>query len=276
MKILLLGASSYVGARLYFDLRHKYDVVGTYDHNQLSKDFVQLDITETDAVHSLIAKLKPDAIVHAANNANARWCETNPEEAKALNETSTQVIVDAANTVSARLIYISSFAAIQPINVYGSTKRASEEVAKQATKGWIILRPSLIIGYSPNTANDRPFNRLLKNVDEGTKAEYDTSWKFQPTWVGHISEVIDGVLKQGVTGQTIPIAVDGLKSRYDFAKDILEPFGVTVSPTDAGDTSPQFHEDLSMLKQLYLPAYSYSTIIEKIVQEIRERNKFTI
>lgn len=139
MKILLLGASSYVGARLYFDLRDTYDMTGTYDHTHLCKDFIRLDVTKASDVHTCIANIKPDVIIHAANNANARWCEANPEEAKALNETSTKVIVDAANDTKAKLIYISSFAAIQPANVYGRTKRASEEIIKQTAHDWVIL-----------------------------------------------------------------------------------------------------------------------------------------
>src|SRR5690606_17989537 len=135
---------------------------------------------------------------------------------------------------------------------------------------------SLIIGYSPNTTNDRPFNRILKNLDEGTKAEYDTSWKFQPTWVGHISEVIDGVLEQGITGETIPVVVDELKSRYDCAKDILAPFGVKVSTLDAGESPSEFYESSETMARLGLPSYDYAAIIAKIVQEIRERDAYIL
>lgn len=276
MRILLLGVSSYVGARLYFDLSKDHEVIGTYDNNQLSPNFKQLDITQPEKVRELIDEVAPNVIIHAANNANGRWCEANPELAKALNETSTETVVEAANSVNAKLIYISSFAAINPTNIYGNTKQASEEITKQANNGWVIIRPSLIIGFSPNTTNDRPFNRLLKNLDEGTKAEYDTSWKFQPTWLHHISEVIEQVLQKDITEQIIPVAVNELASRYDFARDILEPLGVQVSAMDAGDTSPVFQEDLSLLKQLGLPSYGYEAIIESIVQEIREREKYIL
>jgi nucleoside-diphosphate-sugar epimerase len=50
MKILLIGASSYVGARIYFDLKDSYEVVGTYNNNLLSKSFVKLDITDSHDV----------------------------------------------------------------------------------------------------------------------------------------------------------------------------------------------------------------------------------
>lgn len=272
MKVLILGASSYVGARLYVDLQDTHEVLGTYSTTHLMKEHIHLDITDADEVDRVITQAKPDLIIHAANNANGRWCEANPEEAKRLNEDSTNFILAAANKISAKLIYISSFAAINPNGVYGHTKLASEEITKQTKAGWLILRPSLIIGLSPNTTNDRPFNRLLKNIDEGTPAEYDTSWKFQPTWLGHISEVIALALERGVIDQIIPIAVPELKSRYDLAVDILKPFNVGVKPIDAGDRSAVFAEDLSMLDEFDLPSYSYQQIIANIIKEIQNRN----
>ena len=85
--------------------------------------------------------------------------------------------------MGAKVIFMSSFGAINPEDVYGETKFHSEEYVKNTKAGWIVLRPSLIIGYSPNTINDRPFNRILKNLDTKTDAIYDTSWKFQPTYI---------------------------------------------------------------------------------------------
>lgn len=271
MKILILGASSYVGARLYLDLQDAHEVLGTYSTTHLMKEHIHLDITDEEEVDQVITQAKPDVIIHAANNANGRWCEANPDEANRLNEDSTNSIVAAANKASSKLIYISSFAAINPNGVYGHTKLASEEITKQTKAGWLILRPSLIIGLSPNTTNDRPFNRLLKNIDEGTPAEYDTSWRFQPTWLGHISEVISMCLEQGIARQTIPIAVPELKSRYDLAVDILKPFNINVKPIDVGDTSAIAAEDLSILDKLGLPTHSYQQIISKIIKEIEDR-----
>ena len=117
MKILLTGASSYVGARLYIDLSKKFEVLGTYNERSLSDKFVQLDITEAEEVKKVVSEFAPDIIVHAAANANARWCEANPEKAIALNQTSTNSIVDSANENGAKVILISSYAAVDPTNV---------------------------------------------------------------------------------------------------------------------------------------------------------------
>lgn len=276
MKILLTGASSYVGARLYFDLSQDFEVIGTYNNSPLSKKFIKLDTTSPEAIAQCIAEHKPDLILHAAANANARWCEAHPDLAKILNETATKHIVDAANNINAKIIFLSSFAAIDANNVYGKSKLNSETYTKETKAGHLILRPSLIIGFSPNTTNDRPFNRILKNLDEKTPAIYDTSWKFQPTYLTHISEVIKICIQKSVWNQTIAIAVPELKSRFDLARDILQPFGIVVTPEDKHDTSPLAEADLSILKDLKLPQYRYEEMIEKIVEEIKHRERFTL
>lgn len=276
-KILIIGASSYVGARLYFDLKSKFDVGGTYSTNRLSGKLTHLDITNKEEVEKVISDNMPSLIVHAANNASAKWCDANPEKAVLLNQTATQCIVDSANKVNATLIYISTMGAIKPSNLYGKTKLKSEAIVKTAKNGYIILRPSLILGYSPNTTNDRPFNRMLKNLDEGVPAVYDTSWKFQPTYIRHISEVIETCINKGIYSYSIVIAVPEMKSRYDTAKDILTPFGIKVTPIDAKDSTFEiFADDLSELNELNLPKYTYNQMIKEIVNEIKIRNQIVI
>lgn len=276
-KILVIGASSYVGARIYFDLKSKFDVVGTYSSSQLSKNLSHLDITSNEEVQKVIGDYKPTVIIHVANNASAKWCEANPEKAVLLNQTASQFIVDSANKVGAMLIYISTMGAIKPSNLYGRTKLKSEEIVKTTKNGYMILRPSLILGYSPNTTNDRPFNRLLKNLDEGTPAVYDTSWTFQPTYIKHVSEVIEACINKQILNRSIVIAVPEMKSRYDTAKDILTPFGIKVTPIDAKDSTFEiFEDDLSELNELDLPKYSYQEMITAIVDELKNREKFVI
>ena len=277
MKILLIGASSYLGARLYFDLKSRFEVKGTFSSHQLSKELIQLDITSKPDIERIIFEFKPEVIIHVANNASAKWCDANPEKAVLLNQTASQYLVDSANNVGSKIIYISTMGAINPSNLYGKTKLKSEEIIKTAKNGYLILRPSLILGYSPNITNDRPFNRLLKNLDEKTLAIYDTSWKFQPTFIGHISEVIESAINQKIINQSIVIAVPEMKSRFETAYDILTPFGITVTPVDEKDSTFEiFEDDLSELKELNLPKLSYDQMIKKIIEEIRQRDKFKL
>ena len=56
-KVLIIGASSYVDARLNFDSKSKFVVVGTYSANQLSKILAHLDITNKEEVQKIIKRL---------------------------------------------------------------------------------------------------------------------------------------------------------------------------------------------------------------------------
>jgi dTDP-4-dehydrorhamnose reductase len=276
VKILLTGASSYVGARLYFELIKKFELIGTYFGNKLSKDFIRLDTTNREEIKSIIQDYKPEIIIHAAANANARWCEANPDLAISLNQKSTEYVVDSANRINARIILISSFSAKETVNVYGITKSESEKVVKENKAGFIILRPSLILGFSPNTVNDRPFNRLLKNIDKKTEAIYDISWKFQPSYLGHVSRIIEEVIKRNILNEIIPIAVPELKTRYDIARDILKAFNIKVLPVNKNDNTPIITDNLNILKKYKLPEYSYKEMINKCIGEIKDRRKFVL
>ena len=271
MKILITGASSYVGARIYSDLRNKFDVRGTYLKNKLFRELEQLDITEKESVDKITGIIKPEIIVHAAAIPSASWCEKNPDLAKQINIQGTKNVINAAKDIGAKIIYISSFAAVNPSTLYGETKLDSEKYVKQSGLDFVIFRPCLIIGQSPNTTNDRPHNRLLKNITEKTSPVYDASWKFQPTWLGHLSECIDLVIERGITNEVIPLAVPELKSRYDIAKDILSKFNIKAIPEDKKKNQiPVLRGELSNLTDLNLPQYPYKEIIIKVVDEIKD------
>ena len=270
MNILITGASSYVGASIYSRLKDKYSVVGTYHSNKLFPELELLDITIRKNVEEFVNLKKPDVIIHVAANPNASWCEKNPDEAVKINQESTRFLVDSANRINAKFIFISSYAVINHKSIYARTKLESEKIVKNTKAGYIILRPAHIVGYSPNTENDRQFNRFLKNVLENVPATYDTSWKFQPTYLKHISDIIMKIVQSNIWNETIHVAVPELKSRFDLAKDILSPFGIEVKPENKNDNSPIFFTDLSELKELNLPQYTYDEMIIGIVQEIKD------
>lgn len=270
MKILITGASSYVGASIYSRLKDKYSVAGTYYSHRLFPELERLDITNKKDVMNFVLAKKPDMIIHVAANASGGWCEKNPEQAIEINQLGTKHIADSANAVNSRVILISSFAVANTDSLYGRTKIASEQYVKEVKAGYIIMRPSLIVGFSPNTTNDRPFNRFLKNIIDGVPAVYDTSWKFQPSWLRHIDEVIEQILERGIINETIPVSVPELKTRYDIAKDILPKFNVPVTSEDKHDRTPAFSEKLNKLEELRLPQYSYDEMIVGIVEEIRD------
>lgn len=275
-KILLLGANGYLGARLFFDLKDKFDVVGTYNKNQFHDSFIQLDITNEKQVQDVFADVQPNIVIQTANYPSPRHAADNEARYRELNLKSTEYIVDAANQVGAKVIFISSFAALNPDNIYGDLKLKSEETVKKTKAGYLIFRPSLILGFSPNTKNDRPFNRVLKCIDDKEQAEFDTSWKFQPTYVGHISAVIEAAINKNIFNHLVHVFCPSIETQFSTASDILQPFGIKVKPVDKGMKMPAQERDEVELTNLGLPTCSYDQMISSIQEEIKNKEDYTL
>lgn len=269
MKVLIIGANGYVGARLFVDLQKKFEVTGTYNKNQFFKELVHLDITDQKELHRVFDEYKPDVIIHPANHASPRPAADDPEGYKKLNLLSTEYVREAADSIGAKLVFISSFAALNPDNIYGKLKVKSEEIVKKTQAGYLIVRPSIILGLSPNTHNDRPFNRILRCFDDGTNAEFDTSWHFQPTYIGHLSEVLSTAIEKGIFNETIHVFCPSIQTQYSTADDILKPFAIEVKPVDKKMLMPIQEKNESELTELGLPTCSYQKMITKIHEEIR-------
>jgi dTDP-4-dehydrorhamnose reductase len=118
--------------------------------------------------------------------------------------------------------------------------------------------------------NDRSFNRILKNIFLKTPAIYDTSWKFEPTYIGHLSKVIDKYVLGDIKTDVINVAIDTLKSKYDLGFDILRNFGIEVTPTDDKRNWTVIKLDLSEFLNLNLPISSYNDMVSAMVEEIKQ------
>ena len=271
VKILITGASSYVGSKIYVDLKKKHDVIGTYEKNKLFPELISLDILNRDEVIRLTSKVKPSIIIHIAAIASSVFVKQNPELATKVNVDGTKNVVDAANLINAKVIFMSSFAAaaIRP-TTYAQSKIKGEELVKETRNGYVILRPSLVIGLSPNVTNDRLMNRVIDNITKKVPAIYDTSWKFQPTWLNQISEVIEKVIEKDIKNKIIHISLHELVTRYDLTRDILSKFNIKVVPKDDNDTTPTFEVKQDDLKELGIKSYSYNEMVDSIVKELKQ------
>ena len=70
--------------------------------------YVQLDITDKDAVAKTIEELKPDAIIHCAAWTNVDGAEDKQEIVHKINAEGTAYIADAAKAIDAKMLYLST------------------------------------------------------------------------------------------------------------------------------------------------------------------------
>ena len=58
MKIIITGASGYVGASIFTNLRNHYEVIGTFHKDKLFEDLLELDVTDKNAVIQIFLTLR--------------------------------------------------------------------------------------------------------------------------------------------------------------------------------------------------------------------------
>lgn len=275
MKILITGASSYVGARIFYDLQNDHQLLGTYFSNQLSPQFRQLDLTDASAVDQIVHEFQPEVIIHVANYPNSKN-ESDPEYKK-LNLEATQTLVSAANQVEAKMVFISGIAALYDYDQYCLLKAASEKIVKTTKAGYLILRPSLVLGMSPNQVNDRTFNRWLKAIDtRQQQLKQDTVWEFYPTYIGHFAQIIGQVIRKKYWNIEVPVYTQSLQSEFSIASTLLNDYGIEVKPIQKRSQLESKNEGYQLLQSFELQPNIIEDVINTLAKEIKNRDHYKL
>ncbi|MGV9214383.1 SDR family oxidoreductase [Micromonospora sp. RB23] len=157
MRILLLGASGYVGGALWKSFSVRHHVVGTRGTRDV-EGLVHVDLTDARTL-SRLARQDFDLIVHTAGLVGLEQAEADPERAWRLNVESVRTLLEAVRDRPTRIVYLSSdnvFDGSQeayvesdrtaPVNAYGRTKVAAERLLGGPH---LVVRIPLVYGWSP-------------------------------------------------------------------------------------------------------------------------------
>ena len=108
MRALVIGASGLVGAELMRVLELQGEsATGTY----LSRPCggIYLDVRDAKSVHEQVLDLRPEVVFLPTNiSGGADYCESNPEEARALFIDGTRNVLNAAKELDAKVVFFSS------------------------------------------------------------------------------------------------------------------------------------------------------------------------
>lgn len=126
MKILITGASGFVGQHLIDVLKATHSIIGTVNNNLPSSfenvSFEKLDITQKDQVFDLLNKHRPDVIVHLAA-ISITWSE-NPEDIFKINFDGTFNIYDSIIKIAQKQPYSPKVIFASSGTIYGKAKNS--------------------------------------------------------------------------------------------------------------------------------------------------------
>lgn len=152
-KILILGASGFIGNALYKELRGYFDTYGTYCTNPTFKDnqqFYPYNMVEDD-IFTLLEKIKPDVIISAVRGDFAAQIIAHQHMVEYLEENTTRLLfISSANVFDAYSKYPSyEYDKTLSESIYGKLKIKIENMLMRIPKNKMaILRVSMVFGNS--------------------------------------------------------------------------------------------------------------------------------
>jgi dTDP-4-dehydrorhamnose reductase len=225
MKLLLIGASGYVGSSLYSKLSQNHEVTGThYKHSDKHPNLVLLDLNNQKNISDVLRQEAPDVVVHVGGLTSVDYCERNKEEATRLNTDGVRRIID---NFGGKVIYVSTNYVFDgsrgnytesdptnPVNHYGLTKARAEEIIIEHPDNLVVRFGSV---YGLNPRNNKFFNRFFENGEPKNKIDGSPELMLSPTYLSDVIQNFEQFFEY--TG-IIHFTSGSPISEYDFFAEI--------------------------------------------------------
>jgi dTDP-4-dehydrorhamnose reductase len=214
VKVWLTGGSGFVGSHLVRAFEG-----GLSPLDVLAPSHAEVDVADPAAVRRSVAAYRPDAIVHAAILNDFDRLERDGWSAYV---EATRNVVDAGNAVGAQVVLVSTdwvfdgtqggateTTAVNPINVYGILKAASELVVTERAERGAVARIAAVQGiHDAPRSQDAGFGYFVAALVRALRAgERFTVWESPainmiatPTLASDAAELIGRVVTGGHTG----------------------------------------------------------------------------
>jgi len=246
-RVLVCGSNGLLGQRLAFllDGESEYEVLHSSYHrsfvnDQALIDYTQLDISNRSDVKSLISSYRPDIVLNAAALTNVDFCEREREQAWKVNVAGVEHLVEVCRRINAKLIHVSTDYVFDgkfgnytetdranPVNYYGKTKLAGENVILSSGIEYAILRTILVYGIGVNVKNNFAL-WVINNLNEGKPIRCVDDQISNPTHVHDLAMAMKNVMERNANG-LFHISGAETINRYNFALRAAEIFGYDKS-----------------------------------------------
>lgn len=288
MKVFVTGVGGQLGYDVINELKRRgYEAFGSDIAESAN---IKLDITDKNAVETVLKKIQPDAVIHCAawTAVDAAENEENKEKVYAVNVTGTRNIAEVCKQLDCKLIYISTDYVFNgqgsepwqadckdfaPLNYYGQTKLEGELAVAELLDKFFIVRIAWVFGL-----NGKNFIKTMINL--GKKYDIVRVVNDQigtPTYTYDLARLLVDMVETEKYGYYHATNEGGYISWYDFCCEFYKQYGlktkvipVTTEEYSLSKAARPFNSrlDKSKLKEMgFIPLPTWQDAVKRYLEE---------
>lgn len=244
MHVVVIGARGQLGSDLVPQLKLAGHHVSALTHQDI-------EVTECASVRRALAPLRPSAVINTAAYHRVDDAEDHPELAMAVNVVGVRHLAVVCRELEATLVHLSTDYVFSgrkgrpyvesdppdPLNMYGVSKAAGEQVLRAVWPNHLIVRTSGLYGAAGSAGKGGNFvESMLQLAAAGQPIRVVNDQTLTPTSTAALARQLVTLLQARTPG-TYHATCQGACTWYEFAAEIFRASG--LSPSCAAQSSAE-------------------------------------
>ena len=230
-KILVLGASGYLGSRIHSNIGNSY---GTFfsDLPVNKSNLYYLDALDLHEFNKLLKEIRPDVVINCIGFTDVDGCEIFPEKSWIINCKFPVAFAEICNANDIKFVHISTdhylnttntklseTDAINLVNQYSYSKFYAEKMIIKVNQNAILVRTNFFHFdfKNPTTFLDR---LIINNGNKVITQSYNDVW-FSPVSTKTLILCLNKLLELNFAG-LVNVSSNEVLSKYDFHQTVLD------------------------------------------------------